>query len=200
MNNHHFKRLDVLNHVDGLFDEFGYAGVQLNTTALLCIKKPAIGWTDQASTVKDEGGDAFFQKYLYLGVFPMCPFPGNDHSIKPDPVAEQFYLDYGPLMKLMQNSQWVLEPHAVSVENNLAKVNMFKIPEGYSIPVVYGEADKVRLKIANIKGLSKRTTCAAYYPGKEIPVELKLSKKENAWYVDVPLERGCTMLKLTTQR
>ena len=197
VNNHYFKRIDILNQVDGLFDEFGYAGVQLNTTALLSVNKPAIGWTDQASTVNDEGGDSFFQKYLYLGVFPMCPFPGNDHSIKPDPDAEQVYLDYGPLMKLMQSRQWVLEPHVVSVENDLARVNMFKIPEGYSVPVVYGESDKVRVKIANIEGLSKKTICAAYYPGKENPAELKMSKKGNAWYVDVPLERGCAMLKLT---
>ena len=102
-------------------------------------------------------------------------------------------------MKLMQSRQWVLTPHAVSVENNLAKANIFKIPEGYSVPVVYGETDKVCVKIANIEELSKQTTCTAYYPGKETPVELKLSKTGNVWSVDVPLERGCAMLKLSIQ-
>ena len=197
--NNHVKRIDFLKQVDGIFDEFTYAGVPLNTTAFLCIDKPALGWTDDAATVKNEGGDAFFQKYLYMGVFPMCPFPGNNHSIRPDAEVDQIYLDYGPLMKLMQSRQWVLSPHAVSVENNLAKANIFKIPEGYSVPVVYGEADKVCVKIANIEGLSKQTTCVAYYPGKETPVELKMSKTGNIWSVGVPLEKGCAMLKLTTQ-
>ncbi|MCE5204979.1 MAG: hypothetical protein LLF80_02585 [Porphyromonadaceae bacterium] len=195
--NNHIKRIDFLKHVDGIFDEFTYGGVALNTTAFLCINKPALGWTDAAATVKREGGDAFFQKYLYMGVFPMCPFPGNDHSIGPDPEVEQFYLDYGPLMKLMQNSQWVLEPHVVSVVNKLAKVNMFKIPDGYSIPVVYGESDKVGVKIGNIKGVNNRTVCTVYYPGKETPARLKILKEKNGWYVDVPLERGCGMLKLS---
>ena len=134
-----------------------------------------------------------------MGVFPMCPFPGNDHSIQPDPEVDQFYLDYGPLMRLMQNRTWVLIPHVVTVENNLAKANIFKIPEGYSIPVVYGEANQVRVKIANIKEINNQTTCSAYYPGKEMPVELKMSKIGNIRQVDVPLERGCAMLKLSVQ-
>ena len=195
--NNHVKRIDILKHVDGIFDEFTYAGVPLNTTAFLCINKPALGWTNDAATIKSEGGDVFFQKYLYMGVFPMCPFPGNNHSILPDAEVEQIYLDYAPLMKLMQNRQWVLAPHAVSVENNLAKANIFKIPDGYSIPVVYGETDKVCVKITNIEELSKQTTCVAYYPGKETPVKLKMSKTGYVWYVDVPLERCCAMLKLT---
>ncbi len=195
--NNHVKRIDFLKHVDGIFDEFTYAGVPLNTTAFLCVNKPALGWTDLAVTVKNEGGDAFFQKYLYMGVFPMCPFPGNDHSIQPDPEVDQIYLEYGPLMHLMQNRTWVLESHAVSVENNLAKANIFKIPEGYSVPVVYGEGAQVRVKVGNLNGLNDKTTCSAYYPGKETPSELKLVKDGNAWYADVPLERGCAMIKLT---
>jgi hypothetical protein len=193
------KRIDYFKHVDGIFDEFTFFsnGVELNHMAFICLNKPALGWTNRAATVKKEGGDTFFQKYLYMGVFPMCPFPANDHSIQPDPEVDQFYLEYGPLMRLMQNRQWVLEPHAVSVENNLAKANIFKIPDGYSIPVVYGEADTVRVKIADLKGLGNQTSCMAYYPGKETPVALKISKSGYAWYADVPLERGCAMVKLT---
>ena len=194
--NNHDKRIDFLNHVDGIFDEFTFAGVPLNTTAFLCINKPALGWTDGPRTVKNEGGDTFFQKYLYLGVFPMCPYPGNDHSIHPDDEIDQLYLDYGPLMKLMQSRQWVLEAHAVSVEDNLAKTNIFKIPGGYSIPVVYGEESRVRVKIANIEGLNSQTTCVAYHPGKETPVELQLLKTGKTWYIDVPLVRGCAMIKI----
>ena len=197
--NNHIKRIDVLNHVDGIFDEFTYTGVPLNTTAFLCINKPASGWIDHAATIKNEGGDAFFQKYLYMGVFPMCPFPGNDHSIQPDPEVDQFYLDYGPLMQGMKSRQWVLEPHVVSVENDLAKANIFKIPDGYSIPVVYGDGDRVRVKLSNMFDLNKQTSCAVYHPGKERPVEIILSKSGKDWHIDVPLERGCAMIKLTTR-
>ena len=197
--NNHLKRIDILNHVDGIFDEFTYTGVPLNTTALLCINKPASGWVDQAATVKHEGGDAFFHKYLYMGVFPMCPFPGNDHSIQPDAEVDRFYLDYGPLMQWMKSRQWVLEPHVISVENDLAKANIFKIPDGYSIPVVYGESDRVRVRLSNIHDLNRQTTCLAYHPGKERPVAVNLSKAGKDWYIDVPLERGCAMIKLTTK-
>ena len=196
MLNNHYKRIDLLNHVDGIFDEFTYAGAPLNFTAFLCVNKPALGWTDRAKTVLNEGGDTFFQKYLYLGVFPMCPFPENDHCIHPDEEVDRIYLDYGPLMKLMQSRQWVLEAHAVAVENNLAKANIFKIPDGYSVPVIYGEDDKVRVKITNIGGLNKQSVCAAYHPGKDTPVHLELNKNSDGWFLDVPLERGCAMVKI----
>ena len=39
--NNHDKRLDLLRHVDGIFDEFGYAGRSLNLTASLAVRKPA---------------------------------------------------------------------------------------------------------------------------------------------------------------
>jgi hypothetical protein len=194
------KRIDILKQMDGIFCEFGYAGAPVNTNAFLCINKPALAWTDHVETVTNEGGgDFFFQKYLYMGVFPMCPFPGNDHAIRPDSVGDRLYLDYGPLMNLMKSRQWVLESHAVSVEKNLAKANIFKIPEGYSIPVVYGESDQVRVKITNLKDLSKKTVCSAYYPGKETPVEIKMLKSGKNWFIDVPLERGCVMIKISTQ-
>ena len=195
--NNEIKRIDILNHTDGIFDEFTYAGAALNLSAFLTLNRPALGWTDVAAT-PIKGGDDFFQRYLYLGVFPMCPFPKNHHSIQPDDKAEQLYMEYGPLMKLMQGAQWVLEPHAVSVENDLAKVNMFQIPGGFSIPVVYGGENKqVRVIIANIKGLNAQTTCEAYYPGAETPASLEIKKTKNGWLIDVPLTRGCAMIKLT---
>jgi ribosomal protein L2 len=102
-------------------------------------------------------------------------------------------------MQWMKSRQWVLEPHVISVENDLAKANIFKIPDGYSIPVVYGESDRVRVRLSNIHDLNSQTTCLAYHPGKERPVAVNLSKAGKDWYIDVPLERGCAMIKLTTK-
>ncbi len=197
--NNHTKRIDILEHVDGLFDEFTYAGSSLNLTSFLCVSKPALGWTDNAETIRHEGGDRFFQKYLYMGVFPMCPFPNNDHSITQSPDIDQFYLDYGPLMKLMQGREWVLKPHVASSKDQLAKVNVFKIRGGYSIPVVYAEKDNIELVLNDLDGLKERFSCLAYHPGSDQPVEVAYKKEGKMITLNVPVIRGCAMLYLSNK-
>ena len=194
--NNHSKRIDMLQYVDGIFDEFTYAGSPLNLTAFLCINKPALGWTYGADAVRLEGGDSFFQKYLYMGVFPMCPFPNNDHSITPSQDVDKYYLDYGPLMKLMEGRKWVLQPHVVTAKEGLAKVNIFKIKGGYSVPVMYGEKSEVEIVLRDLDGIKEGFTCKAYYPGQENPVVLKYKINGNIITLDVPLVRGCAMLYL----
>ncbi len=191
------RRIDYFKHLDGIFDEFTYSGTPLNTSAFICINKPALGWTDEKSTVLKEGGDNFFQKYLYMGVFPMCPFPGNDHSIQPSDSVDRFYLDYGPLLKLMQERKWVLSPHVVSVENNAAKANVFSTPDGYLVPVVYGKQQKIQVSIL-LPVIPEKFKCLAYYPGIEKPVEITYVKEKDKIKVDMDLVRGCGMLLLKT--
>ena len=198
--NNHSKRIDILQDIDGLFDEFTYSGSALNLTALLCINKPALGWTDVAETVRREGGDSFFQKYLYMSVFPMCPFPNNDHSITQSPDVDQFYLDYGPLMKLMQGREWVLKPHVVSVKDQMAKVNIFKIKDGYSIPVVYGKKDNIELNINDLDGLKDGFSCQAWHPGIEKPVTVEYKKEGKTITLNVPMKRGCAMVYLSNRK
>ena len=194
--NNHDKRIDLLSDVDGLFDEFTYCGNSLNLTAFMCIAKPALGWTDHAETVRREGGDSFFQKYLYMGVFPMCPFPNNDHSISQSPDVDRFYEDYGPLMKLMQGREWVLKPHVISVRDGLARVNLFKIKGGYSIPLVYGRQDQVEVVLDDPDGLKEGFKCLAWYPGSGIPVIIEYRKTGKRFILNVPLVRGCAMLEV----
>jgi hypothetical protein len=194
--NNHDKRLDFLKNTDGIFDEFTYAGVPLNLTALLCINKPALGWTADNSPIKAEGSDNFFQKYLYLGVYPMAPFPGNDHSIRPDEWTDKQYLDYGPLLSMMKGKKWVLEPHCIEVSGNMAKANLFKVDGGYVIPVVFGKSTgEVTVNIRNIEGLEK-VNCEALYPGSDKPVSLKAETGSGFLKIHVPLVRGCAMVKL----
>jgi len=194
--NNHVKRIDFLKNTDGIFDEFTYAGVPLNLTALLCINKPALGWTADNAPIKSEGVDNFFQKYLYMGVYPMAPFPGNDHSIRPDEWTDKQYLDYGPLLSLMRGKKWVLEPHCIDVTDNQAKVNLFKVPDGYVIPVVFGQSDKVvTVNVRNVPGISK-VVCNAIYPGKKEIVSLKSKKGSGYLQIEVPLIRGCAMVKI----
>jgi hypothetical protein len=194
--NNHDKRLDFLKNTDGIFDEHTYAGVPLNLTAFLCLKKPALGWTTDNVPIKTEGSDNFFQKYLYLGVYPMAPFPGNDHSIRPDEWTDKQYLDYGPLLSLMRGKKWVLEPHCIEVIDNVAKANLFKVSGGYVIPVVFGkEVKEVTINVRNVAGL-EHIVCKALYPGSEDVITLKSETDSGSLKIHVPLVRGCAMVKL----
>ena len=78
--NNHTKRIDLLLDIDGIYDEFAMNGASLNLTALLGVSRPTLGWTNDEDSIRADP-DGFFQRFLYMGVFPTVPFPGNDHSI-----------------------------------------------------------------------------------------------------------------------
>ena len=138
-----------------------------------------MGWTSGKDDILRMGVDNFFQKYLYLGVYPMCPFPGNNHSIQPNPDVDKWYLEYGPLMIAMKRRKWILEPHVIWVKDDVAKANIFSIPKGLFIPVVYAKegVTEARVTFKNVGG-GKIISCLVYSPGKEkpIPVEFILNK------------------------
>lgn len=194
--NNHDKRLDVLRNTDGIFDEFTYAGAPLNLTAFLTLRKPALGWTSQESDLKPDP-DGFFQKYLHLGVYPMAPFPGNDHSLLPSEWVDRQYLDYGALLDLMRGKKWVLAAHAAEVTRGRAKVNLFEVPDGYIVPVTFGgEAREVRVVL---RGISRRfETAQVFHPGIARPTDIKVDSMGARLIMDVPLHRGCAMVRLRT--
>lgn len=195
--NNHSRRIDLLNEVDGIFDEFTYMGNSMNLMALTCFDKPAMGWVDIAKTIENEGGDPFMQRHLYMGVFPMCPFEGNDHSIRPNPYIDQIYLDYGKMMQLLKGRKWVLTPHVINVENHTSKANIFKVDDGYIIPIVLGEKEQSRiiLKGLNVSGIAK-----VYYPGENIGKDIKITKKGDANIFDVPLKRNCAFIHIQNNK
>jgi hypothetical protein len=198
--NNHTKRLDLLKNTDGFFDEFTYAEAPLNTTAFTAIKKPFCGWATWSGDIKIDGPDNFFQKYLYLGAFPMCPFPGNDHSIGPDDWADQQYLDYGPLLNMMKGREWVLTENPVIVDGASAKANMFTIPDGYIVPVVFGEDAEVTIRIA-LPAADPGLKVLVQYPGEKISRENDTQRMEEGRLVlTVPLKRGCALVKLIKTR
>ena len=147
--------------------------------------------------IEEAGGDNFFQKYLYLGVFPMCPFPGNDHSLQPDSVIDQLYLDYVPLMNQLKEKLWVLKPGIVRVKDDKAKVNIFKTKAGYSIPVVYGDGDKVTIVLKDEGFSNSNTKYKAYLPGHTKPVSLKIKRNGALTEINVPLIRGVAMVTVS---
>ena len=195
--NNHYKRVDLLEHADGILDEFTNETAPLNTTAFLTLHKPALGWTPGKEVIEAAGGDNFFQKYLYLGVFPMCPFPGNDHALQPDSMVDELYLDYGPLMNQLKEKQWVLKPGIIRVKDDKAKVNLFATKNGYAIPVVYGNGKSVTLVLNDPLIAKSNFKYQVWLPGSLHPVNASFIKKGNSVEIATPLIRGSAMLTLS---
>ena len=190
--NNHDKRLDTLMGIDGIFDEFTYNAAALNLTGLLSVARPASGWTSDESQIRPDP-DWFFQRFLYMGVFPMAPFPGNDHSLPPSEWVDRQYLDYGPLMNAMRGRTWVLDPHAVEVGDGAAIANLFAVKGGWVAPIVFGGTKTnatVRLFVQGAMSMD------ALHPGSEHPVAVSFRKQGAIYEVDVPLVRGCAMLRI----
>jgi len=193
--NNHDKRVDLLRHVDGIFDEFTYGGSPLNTTALLCLRKPALGWTATAKDIAPDP-DQFFQRYLHMGVYPMAPFPGNDHALRPSPEVDQHYLDYGPLLDAMRGKKWVLEPHCVATTAPGVKVNLFEVPGGYVLPVTFGDKlNSIVVRVQNVRGLDK-ARCDALHPAIESPQPVAAVFKDGELELQIPLHRGCALVRI----
>jgi hypothetical protein len=189
--NNHVKRLEEHRYVDGVFDEFGYGGASLNANAFLCVQKPLIGWVSHRDQLFP-AGDAFMQRFLHLGAFPMAPFAANDHSLLPDPETEQLYLDYGPLLDALRGKRWVFDARA-EVPDGPARANLFAVPDGYVLPVTFGgAAESVPVTLRGLPDLARyRITC--HWPGDRPPIPLT----PRGQTLTVPLHRGTALLRFT---
>ena len=194
--NNHTKRIDLSKFSDGYYDEFTYKGVSLNLTALLGVRKTALGWVDSAADLAEDF-DAFFQKHLYMGIYPMAPFPLNDHSVEPNILVDKKYSDYGPILDAMRGKKWVLAPHVVSVDEGAAKANAFEVPGGWAIPVVFGGVrPSVRIRLRNLGDLAGVKTARVLHPGSEEWLSIAVATQGVERVLDVPLVRGCAMVRL----
>jgi hypothetical protein len=194
--NNHDKRIDLLRQVDGFFDEFTYGGSPLNLTALMGVRRPVLGWTSEEKNLRPDP-DAFFQRYLHLGVFPTAPFPGNDHSLQPSAWVDRQYLDYGPLLNLMKGKRRVLEAHCITVEGLKAKVNLFEVPGGWVVPVTFGPGEgTVTVTLRGVPGMSGDLKASAIYPGSEKVVPVSVISSGDAIQVMVGTRRGCAMVRI----
>jgi hypothetical protein len=182
-------RLETLRQVDGIYAEWA-SNSYFNYSALQGLRKPVMIWTSD----DDKLNDAYFQRCLYLGIFPTAPFPNNNHCLRPSALADKMFLDYGPLLNAIRGRKWVLTPHCV--ESDTAKVNLFEVSDGYVLPVTLGgNAKTASVRVSNVPGL-KTTKCEAIYPGIEYPVQLTTRFKNGGLELTVPLVRGCAMVRL----
>jgi hypothetical protein len=196
--NPHLNRLELLKEVDGIYNEFGHIGFNLNLSSFLTLSKPLLAWTPDAKTVL-ESPDEYFQHHLFLGAFPTAPFPGNDHTIGPDPAAEKYYLDYGPLLAALKGRRWVLEPHIIEAPENNALVNIFAVGPDFIVPVIQAAAARVRVRIAKRGRLARPPFKAqVMYPGNDIWQDQAVSDQQDVMILDVPIKRACALVRLRT--
>jgi len=163
--NNQNKRLDLMFNIDGIYDEHGHIGSMANSDAFISVKKPAAVWTPNSEFIKNTGVDNFFQRHLYLGLYPTCPFPKQSHSISDDPWAEEQYLSYGHLLNAMKGKKWVLQDNVLSVEG--AKGNIFEVPDGYLIPIVFADTNGVKVTVSLEDLLLKSPLVQVIYPGND---------------------------------
>ena len=192
------NRLDLMEWIDGVYNEFGQIGDNLNLSAFLTLYKPLICWTpDKGSVMKSP--DEFFQRHLLMGAFPTAPYPGNDHTIEPDPEVERFYLDYGPMFTRMHGRSWVLLAGVADVVRGGALCNIFTSGKRVLVPVVMGTTDSaaVRIRKCGQMGLFSTVTVEAWYPGEEKPVTVRAAVRGDELNLSVPLRRGCAFLVLS---
>jgi hypothetical protein len=193
-------RVDCYPEVDGFFDEdwhpAGQPGCGHAGCGLMGLRKPAMIWTYTADAVRND--PAFFDRHLLLGVFPTVPFPGNDHSICPDPVVDALYLDYAPLLAALAGKKWVLTPHSVEVEGDRAQANLFEVPGGLVAPVVFGPRDDaVTLVVRNVAEVNARAKIEVLHPGAPCPQPLPAEMERGVAKLRVPLKGGCAVVRWT---
>ncbi len=196
------KRLDAFRHVDGFFDEMADDPAALNGVAFAGICKPVIVWRD--APIPPAQVDSYFQRLLYLGVFPMCPYPKNDHGLDwGSPETRRPFTDYGPLLAAIRGREWVLKAHAWEIEDaqhktSPAKANLFSVPQGYAVPIVFGEDGEVVLKITGAVPNTPGLMCDVLHPGVEDAQPLGAEWTGDVLVLRVPLRRGCGVVRITT--
>ena len=194
------SRLDVMRHVDGIFDEATFLDSHLNKCAFECLRKPLVCWTPQPPYAQElqSDPDRYMQQNLYMGGYPMAPFPGNDHSNPPDPAIERVFTDYGPLFDAIRGKQWVLSAHAVRVKGGSALANLFKVPGGDVVPVVHGLGSEATVVLRNPQLVAAAATLHVdvLHPGAAPSTSVEVVREDGALRLTVPLVRGCALVRL----
>jgi len=140
-----------------------------------------------------------------MGVYPMAPFPGNDHAIAPDPAAEAYYIQYGALFTALRGHKWLLRPHPFALECATVGcvANVFEFPGTSTLvwPIMFGGAAMA----ANIT--------VAYLPSGSVTFDVLHPGTDGAWKpvspwplpmplgeakLTVPLANGCALLRART--
>merc|ERR1712232_11437 len=117
----------------------------------------------------EDAADVYFQRRLYMGVYPMAPIPGENHCITWNTTVVPWFVNYGPLFSAMQGKRFNLQPHPVEVIaplNSGLAVNAFLQGDVHLYPVMLVPMPNVTLKL---RGLPQDVVgFEATYPGDEM--------------------------------
>lgn len=181
------QRPDLMRHVDGVYDEFGFYAYKLNLCSFLCLRKPLVCWTPEAATLQPNP-DAYFQRHLYMGAFPTIPMTGNDHTILPSPEVDRLYADYGPLFNALRGKKWVLRQAPAQVVAGKAMSNLFQVPGGHLLVVAFAKTTEVTVRVAGPHGAGTMTLLTPGGPARPLRGSLSALRL-------TPV-RGCAVVKI----
>lgn len=187
-----YSRIDVMQYIDAIYDEYGQVPYALNRSAFLTLRKPLVAWTVSAADISVDP-DNYFQRHLYLGAFLTVPYPKNDHTIRPDAEAEKYYLDYGEMLHAFKGRRWVLTPETFKIEKGKCKANLFETDSTYIMPIVFGGNEDVIISLSELP--IDHSSCQILYPGGESR-KMEAVYQEQRLNFSIPLKRGCGMLIL----
>ena len=155
---------------------------------------------DQASV------DAWFQRHVRMNVFPMAPFPDNDHAIEPSASFDADYLRYGPLFNAIKGTSWLLEavpislvpsPTAVGMQTNaFVAANMTTFL--YPIVLAHPNATVVEVEINVPSVLSDTARWSVLHPSAGAvwqPIHASAGSNAKKVTITVPLVSGCALLR-----
>jgi hypothetical protein len=182
--------LAVYRHVDGIYTEYRR---EMENCAMLCLRKPLVVWSNH------KRDDAEYQAHLLNGAWPTVPFPGNDHTVGPDPKLEALLAQYGPMFDALRGRAWVLTENPVAVDGDVARANVFQVPGGFVAPVVHGgQAREAAVRLRNLPLPAEVREMKGWVLtlGEGEWKELPLKREGGAWTFTVPLGRGCALARL----
>lgn len=149
--NDHSNRLDMMEHVDGIYSEM--ADVTADGwshglgAALVAMNKPVVMWDHPKSQDTPQAVFAEALKAsLYVGAYPTVPIYNNDHAVggdcAPSCKYDTVFAQYGPLFRLLKGKRWLLteRPAAVSEGPAGALANAFTVDRGTLVVVILPQA------------------------------------------------------------
>ena len=207
--NPHITKVEYLKYADGIFNEGAFEWDKMNLSCFLALFKPLNNWCPDGQLIIDSGDtlleyrtwnkntirqtpDEFLQKQIFMGVFPMAPFTGNDHSITPESGMIPCYLDYGEMLQAMKGRKWVLVPDVIQCNDAMA--NILEVPGGYIVPVING-GSKATISLSALNADFNHTR--VIHPGVKDPIPVAAREENGRYLLEVPLERGCAMVLIT---
>jgi hypothetical protein len=130
--------LGMQRYQDGIFTELN----NLDAYGFLGINSTAIMWTTEESFRGKGGADYYFQRLIRMNVFPLAPFPQNDHATAYTQANIAVHIPYGELFKALVGTTWLLEAEPISLIPSVVTVGMqtnaFFKGSVYTYPIVLG--------------------------------------------------------------